>query len=117
MAGTSIDPLVGITFPDNTIQTTAASKFGPGTWQSYNSSSRTTGTIYTNSTGKPIALSIARFGGNGSTTSIFVAGNVAASQGVDQYGGSELMTVFVPDGATYQVNNNYGTYSGWWELR
>lgn len=111
---TTIDPLLGVTFPDGSVQATAASAFGSGTWQAFTSPDRTAGAVFTNSTGKPIFVSIARNGGNFNTTTIYVGGNVAASQGVDQYGGSELMTVVVPPGATYQVSS---TPSGWWELR
>lgn len=110
----TIDPLTGVTFNDGSVQTSAASAFGSGTWQSFTSPTRVAGTMYTNSTGKPIVVSIARNGANYTNTVIYVNGNVAASAGVDQYGGSELMTAFVPNGATYQVSTTPG---GWWELR
>jgi hypothetical protein len=113
----TFDPQNGITYPDSTNQSSAGYPFGSGqTWQVV-TSSRAIGVVYTNSTGKIIVVSIGRYGGNYSSTQIYVNGNVAATSGVDQYGGTESMTVFVPVGNTYQVTNNYGTFSGWFELR
>jgi hypothetical protein len=108
----------GLIFPDNTTQSTAGTAFAANqTWQAFNTSSRASGVTYTNSSGKPIVVVIARYGGDGSTTTIYVGGVVAAAIGVDRYGGSETMTTVVPNGSTYSMTNNYGTHSGWWELR
>lgn len=110
-----VNGTTGVVFPDNTTQASAGTAFASNqTWQAV---TRSVGVTYTNSTGKPIVVSIGRYGGDGSVTTIYVNGNVAGSATVDRYGGSEQMVTVVPNGSTYQVNNNYGTHSGWWELR
>lgn len=105
----------GLIFPDNTTQATAGTAFAANqTWQAV---SRSSGVTYTNSTGKPIVVSVARYGGNGSQTTLYVGGNIAGQVQVDQYGGSEQMVTIVPNGATYAIYNSNGIVSGCWELR
>jgi hypothetical protein len=107
----------------------AAGSLGIGqTWQAFTSPTRQTNSSntwasmtnkYTNSTGKPIMLSVGRYGGNGYTTSIWVDGVKVANATVDQYGGSESMAaVIVPPGAQYAVYVNSGVFCDYWaELR
>jgi hypothetical protein len=112
-----LDGTNGVVFPDTTTQSTAASLFASNqTWQNV-ASSRSANVTYTNSTGKPICVSIGRYGGDGSSTQIYVGGVVSATAGVDRYGGTEQMISIVPNGFTYQVYNSNGTVSGWYELR
>lgn len=119
-----VNGTTGLIFPDNTTQSTAGTAFATNqTWQAFNTTTRAVGTsyasapTYTNSTGKPIVVVLGRYGADGSSTTIYVGGNIAGAVSVDRYGGSETMTTVVPNGATYSVVNNYGTHSGWWELR
>lgn len=107
----------------------AGASLGIGqTWQSFTSPTRQTNSSstwasmtnkYTNSTGKPIMLSVGRYGGNGYTTAIWVDGVKVAEATVDQYGGAESMAaIIIPNGAQYAVYVNGGTFCNYWaELR
>lgn len=79
------------------------------TWQNV-LASRSSGTTYTNSTGRPIAVSV-RTGTGGGSSAITVAGVVVAQTANDFT--QSLFTV-VPAGATYVVS---GSISMWAELR
>jgi len=89
--------------------------------------SRAYGTTYTNSTGKPIAVSVsgtASGGGNGSFVQIaYVNGNEIASQTSYAANAGYRHSVFfiVPNGATYSVTGTGGILSTtlylWSELR
>lgn len=121
------------TIPDGSITSaklaTTAQSIGIGqTWQTFTSPTRQTNSSstwssmtnkYTNSTGKPIMLSVGRYGGNGYTTAIWVDGVKVAEAVVDQYGGAESMAaIIIPNGAQYAVYVNGGTFCNYWaELR
>lgn len=123
----SISGTSGITFPDSTTQ--AAAGIGVSqTWQSFSSPTRQTdssftwSTItnkYTNSTGRPIMVSVGRYGVNGYSTNVWVDGVAVAQATVDQYGGAESMAaVIVPSGAQYAVSVSNGVWCNYWaELR
>lgn len=117
--GTFVSPQ-GIRFADGTVQTTAFSAAAVGgigvgqTWQNV-LGSRSAGTTFTNTTGKPIMINISRAGPNYAQTTIYVDGNAAAFAYVDQYGGNESLSAIVPNGATYRVDGP--TPSRWYELR
>lgn len=97
------------------------------TWQAFDSSTRLTNTSfvwaslttkYTNSTGKPIMVSVGRNGQNGYRTVVWVDAVAVLDAQVDQYGGSESMgTVLVPAGAQYAVSVSAGWCNYWVELR
>ena len=95
----------------DTLDNTAASSLGVGqTWQNV-TSSRALGTTYTNSTGKPIQVSVtAELGGVGtSNTHLFVNGGVVIL-------GWQLFSIVVPPLQTYKFETTeYITQ--WWELR
>lgn len=112
---------------DGTIwNSTAASAIAVGlgvgqTWTDV-TSSRTAGTTYTNSTGKPIVVSVL---GNQQTAAVLTAsiavnGSVVNSLqlGATANGiaGKPSATAIVPPGATYLVTLS-GGISAWWELR
>ena len=79
--------------------------FGVGqTWQDM-TSSRVSGTTYTNSTTRTIELYI-QTGVNGS--SVTVGGSVLPTHG------SSMVQLVVPSGKTYSYG---GSFSAWWELR
>lgn len=83
----------------------ATSAFGVGqTWQNM-TSSRVSGTKYTNSTTRAIELYIYS-GVNGSS--------VTVDDGVLPTHGSSMIQLVVPSGKTYSYG---GSFSDWWELR
>ena len=89
----------------DTLDTTVSSSFGVGqTWQNM-TSSRVSGTTYTNSTSRTIELYI-QTGVNGS--SVTVDGGVLPTHG------SSMIQLVVPSGKTYSYG---GSFSAWWELR
>jgi hypothetical protein len=76
--------------------------------------SRSAATTYTNSTGKPISVSIA--GNNASSTIILYVNSIVASYDSDTVANVNMgVTAIVPNGATYSVNAI--TISIWSELR
>jgi hypothetical protein len=99
-----------IVFDDATTQTTAASP-GIGVGQTWQFPSRSLGTTYTNTTGKPIMVCISS--NNVATTQVrvdeqFIARAYAGS-------GESTASVIVPNGSTYRANN--GGVASWAELR
>ena len=89
----------------DTLDTTISSSFGVGqTWQDM-TSSRFSGTTYTNSTTRTIELYI-QTGVNGS--SVTVDGSVLPTHG------SSMIQLVVPSGKTYSYG---GSFIAWWELR
>lgn len=88
------------------------------TWQDV-TGSRSGGTTYTNSTGRPIMVSVNTSSTTNTitTTTLTVAGLAVASNG-SQGGNTNGVTAIVPDGATYSVSiGSGGSLSGWFELR
>lgn len=107
----------GVTFPDSTIQGAAAIGSGQ-TWQDV-TGSRSGGSTYTNSTGRPIMVSVNTNSTTNTvtTTTLTVAGLAVSSNG-SQGGNTNGVTAIVPSGATYSVSIGSGsTLSGWFELR
>lgn len=98
-----------------------AASLGYGqTWQDV-TSSRAAGTTYTNSTGKPIMVSVtSTFLGSDSGLSITVdsvlvaIGNAYANTSL---GGAGGVTVIVPAGSTYSVALSHSNLYSWAELR
>ena len=89
----------------DTLDTAVSSSFGVDqTWQNM-TSSRVSGTTYTNSTSRTIELYI-QTGVNGS--SVTVDGSVLPTHG------SSLIQLVVLSGKTYSYG---GSFSAWWELR
>ena len=89
----------------DTLDTAVSSSFGVDqTWQNM-TSSRVSGTTYTNSTSRTIELYI-QTGVNGS--SVTVDGGVLPTHG------SSMIQLVVPSGKTYSYG---GSFSAWWELR
>lgn len=88
------------------------------TWQDV-TGSRLGGTTYTNSTGRPIMVSVNTSSTTNTitTTTLTVDGLAVASNG-SQGGNTNGVTAIVPDGATYSVSiGSGGSLSGWFELR
>lgn len=100
----------GIQFPDASIQTTVVQDIGPGqTWQNV-AASRAAGTVYTNSTGRPISVSITSIG----TAYITVQGVIASRSGIGN--ATNYLGAVVPPGATYNLNTG-AAKPVWAELR
>jgi hypothetical protein len=103
---------------------TSAAPAGIGvgqTWQNV-TGSRAAGTTYTNSTGKPIFISVYGSGSpNAGVMSITVDGVSLGQQGSAAVGSGvfySTMTAIVPNGSTYSVNNvNNWSLRSWAELR
>lgn len=97
--------------------TSAANAIGVGqTWQNV-SASRASGTTYTNSTGRPIFISIKWFRDDGS---LFLTVDGLEIGGTGVTGGPQYytLTAIIPSGSTYSAiaNGSGGTLS-WYELR
>lgn len=90
---------------DTAVSSSLSSSFGVDqTWQNM-TSSRVSGTTYTNSTTRAIELYI-QTGVNGS--SVTVDGSELPAHG------SSMIQLVVPNGKTYSYG---GSFSAWWELR
>jgi hypothetical protein len=83
------------------------------TWQNV-TGSRSTGTNYTNSTGKPIQVNISFNCVNGAGN-LTVGGVLVAESGVTCGNGNSFVTGIVPNGSTYSANGAGIRY--WAELR
>lgn len=88
------------------------------TWQSV-TGSRAIGTTYTNSTGRPIAVSVIINTTTSAITQLVIAGIAIAKINTGVAGGSQYLTGIVPAGATYAIQNVAGsqTVDNWLELR
>ena len=105
----------GITFPSTTVQADASIGYGQ-TWQNL-TASRASGTTYTNSTGKSIAVAVnTTFAANAriyaSVDGVFVDGI-----GVATAGGDVSASFIVPNGDTYVVTITNAGLGLWSELR
>lgn len=86
------------------------------TWQDF-TASRSVGTTYTNSTGRPIMVSVSLVATNVTNTgSILIGGVSVASQGLGN-GLSNTWSLIVPAGSTYRVNTTNQSILIWSELR
>lgn len=99
----------------------AATCLGMGqAWQDV-AASRAIDTVYTNSTGRPIVVSVSvrNTGDSPSTASLFVAG-ISVARNITRYSSHEkiaFVSAIVPAGATYEVSETTGTIYIWAELR
>ena len=103
-----------------TTATNVINALGNGqSWQNL-SGSRSVGTTYTNSTGKPIFVSIImqQNGASTPTDALFVNGIVVAKQTHVVLGDSQTLSAIVPNGSTYEILSVSGTFiEQWLELR
>lgn len=115
----SINGTSGVTFNDSSVQGASAIGYSQ-TWQNM-TSSRSIGTTYTNSTGKPIVVTIAATG-NGANGLFGITLNSAVtfySPSAYSGGAWTSVTFIVPNGNTYyttQQGSNV-TLQIWMELR
>ena len=116
----TISGAAGVTFNDSTTQSTAAVP-GIGVGQTWQTPSRSAGTTYTNSTGKPILIVVSGLANASNTwyTYIYVDG-VQLSFAYGGGGASAYywfpVSVIVPNGSTYSVTA-VGGINLWTELR
>lgn len=103
--------------PLRTAQAIAAQPNGLGfgqTWQDV-TGSRVSGTLYTNSTSKPIQVAYSLVSSSTSNMSIEVGGVIIYSLSAVQF--SQSMSFIVPAGATYRITATNVLSSIWAELR
>lgn len=114
-----IDGTNGITFPDNTVQSTATASLGYG--QTYQDVTvlRSAGTTYTNSTNRPIFVSIlegqsGNSGGNLYVNDLLISAGYASAVNLNC-----TVSGIVPINSTYRYTNNAsgGSIVKWVELR
>lgn len=88
------------------------------TWQNL-TGSRSLGTTYTNTTGRPIMVNITPAQGSGGRGDMIVGGVVVGSYASNSTGYSSTLSAIVPHGATYRytVTSGTQTLSSWAELR
>lgn len=109
---------------DGTVTIGGNNILGVGIGQSWTNvgGSRSSGTTYTNSTGRPIQLMVATDNtgnttyGSGGSAKFFINGNNVGESfcsNAANIGG--LFQAIIPNGATYQVSAS--TIRSWWELR
>jgi hypothetical protein len=109
----------GISISGNAATATAADNaIGVGqSWQDV-TGSRSSGSTYTNSTGRTICISVsAGTSGNDATVQIYVNGNsIAYTASRAPYDQDAWASAIIPNGATYRADAGNGLRS-WWELR
>lgn len=89
------------------------------TWQSFTyGTQRVSGTTYTNSTGRPIALNFRSNTGTGTNAQLTIGGVLFAVTNSDTTNGSAQGQLFaiIPDGVTYSITSTR-TNNFWSELR
>lgn len=113
----TIDGTSGLTFPNGSGQDVGAVGVGQ-TWQNV-TASRAANTTYTNSTGKPIQVSVSAAVTSGRLDLYLTIGGVTAARSTSS-ASSEPNCVYgiVPNGATYSFSPSGGfTIVNWAELR
>lgn len=89
------------------------------TWQNV-AASRVKGTTYTNTTGRPIEVSIGLQGTNNAETATFTVNGVTIYSGDPGIGGTPTsisITATIPNGSTYNLTSATATIIQWSELR
>lgn len=111
-----LDGTNGVIFPDGTTQGTAAVSTGVGqTWQAV---TRTNGSTYTNSTGKPIMVLAGFTAVSGTPTVTAVVAGTTIATWVFPYGTGNPISFIIPVGSTYSITWAAGTNLAYWnELR
>jgi hypothetical protein len=120
---TKIDGTLGITFPDSTVQATAAINIGVGqSWQDL-TVSRAVNVTYTNSTSKPIQVAVSLNNVSSSTFFYFYVNSVIVSSQArnGNLNNTAFVTAIIPVGSTYRadiaVGGNGFSLASWSELR
>lgn len=97
---------------------TSAAVPGLGISQTWQSVTRTIGTTYYNTTGKPILISFSGTSGAGTNCQLTISGLLISQSGGDTTNGASNATItgIVPPGASYVITSNRNT-NVWFELR
>jgi hypothetical protein len=102
----------------NSAFTKANNSLGSGQTWSNLTASRASGTTYTNSTGKPIMVTVCTDMGTNQRIEANVGGvKIVDMGGSTIYGDMGLNVFIVPNSTTYVVTATYGTIQIWAELR
>lgn len=91
-----------------------------GVGQTWQNPSRAIGTTYTNSTGKPIMVTVSYTCSAGNSVQGMIIGGVTVyASGVTSAGGASGFSLIVPNGSTYVTTTNLGamTLVTWQELK
>jgi len=102
--------------PFSTVINNAGGVLGIGqTWQNVGGS-RAKGVTYTNTTGKPIQVSIGTATNNATSAFFVINGTTVSSIAGGDFGNYQTWNHVIPNGATYSASGNFGGFT-WWELR
>jgi hypothetical protein len=90
-----------------------------GVGQTWQSVSRSIGTTYTNSTGRPIQVSVSTSTNQFGTIRFSINGTIVSSIAGGDFGNHQAWNFIIPPGATYLVTTtgSGSSVSSWWELR
>ena len=116
---TVANDLTATSFTGDGSQLTAIPASGLGVGQTWTNveGSRAENVTYTNTTGKPIALSVVYFNSTSINTTFSVDGNVIARVRDDTATNHRYTySIIVPNLSTY-ITTGSGTIDDWWELR
>jgi|688.fasta_scaffold1409871_1 hypothetical protein len=114
------------TFNDSSQQAVSTNSYALGVGQSWTNvtSSRALATTYTNSTGRPIMVSITNYFSTSNALVLNVDSFGVTAQFSSAFNtggggtvGSPNFCVVIPIGATYIVPNTFWPFEYWWELR
>ncbi len=112
------------TFSDSSQQAVSTDSFalgvtGPGVGQSWVNvtSNRALATTYTNSTGRPIMVSIYNNFNSSNALVLTIGSTGTLDQGFNGSNGAPGFVAIIPTGSTYSLPYTYWSFAGWWELR
>jgi len=100
-----------ITFNDTTVQQSASNTYALGTGQTWSNPTRTAGTSYTNTTGRPILFVVSgSLSGSTASCAVTVSGTTVCSPYWTGANIQYAVTSFaiIPSGATYSWSGNLG---------
>jgi hypothetical protein len=111
-----------LTFNDGSTQTTTSTGAVVGVGQTWTNvtSSRSLTTVYTNSTGKPIMVTVTNSVSSSNALVIRVTLNGVSSDmgaGYNGAAGAPSLCIIVPNGATYSLIYSFWPFGYWFELR
>ena len=117
----TINGTTGLTFNNSSTQDVGSVATGSQTWTDVGAS-RSSGTTYTNSTGKPIQILVCTdnagnttYGAAGAAKYYINGSNVGQQFCSNAANIGGLFSAIIPNGATYSVTAS--TIRTWWELR
>ena len=118
VSATGVNIPNALTVAGNTVLTTVNGGLGWGqTWQNV-TGSRILNNLYTNSSSKPMFVSVTNssIGANTATMTLVINGVIAATSVGNPNMPEPQVSGIVPPGQTYRVNCSYGGVGNWSEL-